>query len=490
MIGDVKEIDDGGTGDCAWKYVRVRVVINIDQPLWCILRGRKNGVENRLSRGQTMEVMGVQRDGGGKKGLPTEVSGLELRNTVIRLDTEDKDRDSGMRTKHIRDDLGKSTFVRKNLGTAFNEKDDNDSDNEFKARNQDDGLQVEMVVEFEVNSSNMDVDNGLIQSSDVSKIDGGNAYGKKDGPDNSNRVRPNTEKSKRWAMDGVGEHTWLTIEVQLRKQNSLVDIGFESMASKIVKQRIWVIEKELDLLLDKEEIYWRQRSWETWLKLGDKNSKVFHKQASARKARNYISGLYDRSGAWKNTTDEVFDVLKLYFSEIFCIVSPSDRDLVLILDHVQLYLPTGKCSFLDSRFIEEEIRRAVFDMYPTKALRLDGLLALFYQKFWYIVGNKVTKACLGVLNDDHDMEEVNQTLITLIPKIKRVERMTDFRPISLCNVLYKIVVKALANRFKGVLGDLIFETRSAFIPRPLIYDNVIVGFECMHALKGHNKGKK
>ncbi|KAK2654122.1 hypothetical protein Ddye_013978 [Dipteronia dyeriana] len=68
--------------------------------------------------------------------------------------------------------------------------------------------------------------------------------------------------------------------------------------------------------------------------------------------------------------------------------------------------------------------------------------------------------------------------------------MSDFRPISLCNVLYKIVVKALANSFRNVLGEVISETRSTFIPRRLISDNAIVGFECIHALRNQKKGKK
>ena len=58
--------------------------------------------------------------------------------------------------------------------------------------------------------------------------------------------------------------------------------------------------------------------------------------------------------------------------------------------------------------------------------------------------------------------------------------MENIRPICLCNVVYKCVSKALANCFCHVLGCVIPETQSAFVPRRLITDNAMVGFECMH----------
>ncbi|KAK2652462.1 hypothetical protein Ddye_012318 [Dipteronia dyeriana] len=161
-----------------------------------------------------------------------------------------------------------------------------------------------------------------------------------------------------------------------------------------------------------------------------------------------------------------------------------------IFQCVQPCLPVNKREFLDTNFSTEDVRVALFDIFPMKDPGPDGLPALFYQKYWSVVGDKITNACLGVLNKGLDLEIINETLVVLIPKVKRAVRISELRPISLYNVVYKIIVKALANHFRLVLRDVISETQSVFISGRLISDNAIVGFECMHALQMRKKGRK
>lgn len=137
----------------------------------------------------------------------------------------------------------------------------------------------------------------------------------------------------------------------------------------------------------------------------------------------------------------------------------------------------------------EEIHMAVFDMHRSKALGPDGFTALFYQKLWPVVGPDITSAALSILNEKGDLAECKSTLIILIPKVKYPLSLKDFRPISLCNACYKIVSRAIINRFWPLLDKIVDQFQSAFIPDRLIMDNVIIGFECMHWMRNNKKYK-
>ena len=99
-------------------------------------------------------------------------------------------------------------------------------------------------------------------------------------------------------------------------------------------------------------------------------------------------------------------------------------------------------------------------------------------------------AVLDFLNNDNMLSEINDTNIVFIPKVKFLEKMSDFRPISLCNVIYKIISKILANMLKQVLPHIISPTQSVFVLGRLITDNVLMAYEALHTMHARKKGKK
>lgn len=104
------------------------------------------------------------------------------------------------------------------------------------------------------------------------------------------------------------------------------------------------------------------------------------------------------------------------------------------------------------------------------------------------MGADIKAACLKFLDDGCLPLGLNDTFTVLIPKVKAPSSMSDFRPISLCNMWYKVVVKVLANRIKLILLDIVGPYQRAFVPRRNIIDNFLIGFEVLHYLKRRSQG--
>ena len=77
----------------------------------------------------------------------------------------------------------------------------------------------------------------------------------------------------------------------------------------------------------------------------------------------------------------------------------------------------------------------------------------------------------------------------MIPKVNNPETVAQFRPISLCNVIYKILSKVIVNRLKPILKSIISETQSAFVADRLITDNILIAFESLHHMKTQCSGR-
>ena len=125
----------------------------------------------------------------------------------------------------------------------------------------------------------------------------------------------------------------------------------------------------------------------------------------------------------------------------------------------------------------------MFQMHPSKSPRPDGMPPFFFQKYWHIVGQDVTTVVLSVLNFGHMLHKMKFTHIVLISKNNELKNMSDYRRISLGNVISRIVSKVVANRLKYVLPMVISDAQSAFVPNRLITDNTTVAYELLHRMR-------
>ena len=204
---------------------------------------------------------------------------------------------------------------------------------------------------------------------------------------------------------------------------------------------------QLSEALAREEIMERQRSRVEWLREGD---------------RNRIHALKNTDGELVVIKKRLEEMTNNFYQGLF--TAQADLEPDLVCQHVPRKVSEAMCDFVEQPFLPEEVEMALFQMGPSKAPGPDGFTAGFFQRHWALVKDSVLSAVLGFLNRGEMSNEVNKTVLVLIPKVTNPQELTQFRPISLCNVLYKICSKAMANRLRGVLDDIISEEQSAWPP--------------------------
>lgn len=118
---------------------------------------------------------------------------------------------------------------------------------------------------------------------------------------------------------------------------------------------------------------------------------------------------------------------------------------------------------LNVPFTREEVEIAMRQMAPLKALGQDGFGACVFHKHWKVVGNDVYATVLHILYGNSMTSLLNQTFIPLIPIVKNPDFVDKFRPISLCNILYKLVFKTIVNHLKPLMSSLISCNQSTFL---------------------------
>jgi hypothetical protein len=241
------------------------------------------------------------------------------------------------------------------------------------------------------------------------------------------------------------------------------------------------VKEELNSLLEQEDLHWSQRAKENWLRYGDQNSKYFHACASQKNRRKHIVEIMDMGGRLCCSKEDIENAFICYYDDLF--TAGTDLELENCLSAIDCKVTPAMNTKLMAEPTEEEIYTALQQMAPMKAPGPDGYSVCFFQHNWDTVHTEVCSAIFHFFHYGMLDSNLNKTHIVLIPKIQQPDCVSDFRPISLCNVLYKLISKVLANRLKLVLPEIISCTQSAFIPGRLITDNILAAFETLHSMQ-------
>jgi len=199
--------------------------------------------------------------------------------------------------------------------------------------------------------------------------------------------------------------------------------------------------------------------------------------------------LFDNNDVWVSDVDGMKNIVSNYITNLFTSSNPTKMERVT--DLLPRRVMAEHNEFLMKPLTKLEVYEALMDMDPSKAPGPDGMSLKFFQFLWDTVGDKIFIASKNIFKGKCALPaDLNHTNRVLIPKCQHPKCMGELRPISLCNVLYRIFSKVLANRLKHILPHVISDNQSAFVPGRLISDNLLVASEILHYMKRKNSGRR
>lgn len=134
---------------------------------------------------------------------------------------------------------------------------------------------------------------------------------------------------------------------------------------------------------------------------------------------------------------------------------------------------------------EEEIKDCIRKLHPLKSPGPDGFSGIFYRNYWSIVKTRVTKFVQECFRLRHVPHSFKSTFIVLIPKQQNPNNFSHYRPISLCNYVYKVVSRIIVERMRGAMGRIVSQNHGAFLERRWIAENTVLVHEVLHKVKKH-----
>ncbi|XP_065622049.1 uncharacterized protein LOC111985840 [Quercus suber] len=197
-----------------------------------------------------------------------------------------------------------------------------------------------------------------------------------------------------------------------------------------------------------------------------------------------------KEGEWVHDEMVIKEVIRNGFSELYTSFLSCSALEIPAASPWQARLFDEDQDSIDKVVSEEEIKNELWSLKAFKAPGPNGLHAGFFQCFWLIVGTLVKEEIMKIFSNMEVLEEVNRTLIILIPKILRPETLSNYHPIILCNTIYKIVSKILVARLRPLLGNLISLLQIAFVPGRRGTNNAIISQELIHIISRKRESYK
>ena len=252
---------------------------------------------------------------------------------------------------------------------------------------------------------------------------------------------------------------------------------------------------KLNMLRRVEEEYFKQLSRINWLKCGDLNTSYFQKVAKARKAYNTITILIGMNGFEATSPEDIGNIAVSHFQSI--LGPPTHKTSPVLISQVADMIRTDRFSISPAQSAQlssipspADITKTMFRLNQNKSPGPDGFTSGFYKASWGILGTEVINAIIAFFNSSSLPQATNSTILTFLPKFPGATVIKDYRPISCCNSLYKVITKLLVGRLKPLLPSIILPNQTAFIKGRLLMENCLLAAEIVSGYHNQRGQKK
>lgn len=294
------------------------------------------------------------------------------------------------------------------------------------------------------------------------------------------------QEVKQWRGENQTPESMLTrVEKQMETLLQQQDQSPQAQA----KEKELQIEHEKILLM--QERFWHQRSRVSWIMYGDRNSKFFHASTLIRRRRNEIRAIQREDGTWLSSETEIRQAFVAHFKDIYKGVSTYSIHECYPIELLQGLpkIPQSMHQCLTELPSAQEIHRALMAIGPHKAAGPDGFDAKTIQDNWTEFGPSISKVVTDFFSTGVMPSQISRSNLVLIPKVEGAAKVGQFRPISVCNLIYKIISKILSIRMRPFIGRCVSNAQTAFVPGREISENIVLLREILHSFqqKGYNK---
>jgi len=268
------------------------------------------------------------------------------------------------------------------------------------------------------------------------------------------------------------------IDIQCELEALLPMMATNSLPES-TRLHIQALELKRTKLLTIEEATWNLKSRAIWIKEGDRNTKIFHRCANHRRNINTIWGINDANGNYIQCREDICKHTASHFQLAYgCNEDIIFEDLIQGIEHYPTMYDWESHDELFKCITEEELLVVLKYFNGDKILGPVGWTVELFTPFFDLFKNDP----LDMVEDSTITRNINSTYISLITKRCPTTYFADFRPISVCNLIYKVISKTIVGHMWVILSCHISLEQHGFLQDTQIHDVIANSQECMHSI--------